>query len=97
MKLELNTNILAKILKGFFKLSLLLILFVFSLFFILAGIVQVPSVQHYLLEKSMVYASDLVDHKVTIQHLELGWFDEIVLHKATLYDKDQGKMIYLET
>ncbi len=93
--MEKKINILTKLTKGLFKVSLVVILSVFLLFFLIAGTVQVPAVQNYLVGKAADYATEMTGYKTTIEGVHIDWFDIVVLEEAVLWDKHNARMIYL--
>jgi hypothetical protein len=93
--LKKKINIIAKLTKGFFKVSLVIILSVFLLFFLLAGAVQVPAVQNYMVDRITIYAEEMTGYKASIEGIHIDWFDIVVLEEAVLWDKHNAKMIYL--
>ena len=88
-------DIVTKLIKGLFKISLVTTLCLFLLFFLVAGAVQVPTIQNYLVGKATTYAEELTGYKATIEGIHVDWFDLLVLEEAVLWDNQKTKMIYL--
>jgi polyisoprenoid-binding protein YceI len=90
-----GNNIFAKLIKGLLKIFLGITLSVFLLFFLIAGAVQVPFVQNFLVQKITAYATTFTGYEISIEGIHIDWFDVIVLEEAVLWDKHESKMIYL--
>lgn len=88
-------DILAKVIKGLFKVSLVIVLSLFLLFFMVAGAVQVPAVQNWLVKKVTEYATEITGYKTTISGIHIDWFDIVVLEESVLWDNHNNRMIYL--
>ncbi|HSZ25480.1 MAG TPA: translocation/assembly module TamB domain-containing protein [Cytophagaceae bacterium] len=86
---------MTKLIKGLFKVSLAITLFLFLLFFMIAGAIQVPFVQNYLVDRTTEYATELTGFTISIEAIHIDWFDVIVLEEAELRDKNNSRMIYL--
>jgi hypothetical protein len=93
--LKKKTNIWTKLIKGLFKVSLVITLCVFLLFFLVAGAVQVPTIQNYIVGKATEYAEEVTGYKTSIEGIHIDWFDLLVLEEAVLWDEHNAKMIYL--
>jgi hypothetical protein len=88
-------NIVAKVIKGLFKVSLVVVLFLFLLFFLVAGAVQVPLVQNKIVDAAAKYGTELTGYKATIEGIHIDWFDIVVLEEVVLWDRHNKRMIYL--
>lgn len=67
----------------------------FLLFFLVAGAVQVPFIQNYIVNKTAEYATEITGYKISIEGIHIDWFDIVVLEEAVLWDNHNAKMIYL--
>jgi hypothetical protein len=92
---KIINKIPTKLIKGLFKVSLVITLCLFLLFFVIAGAVQVPFIQNYIVDKTTEYATKVTGYNVTIGGIHIDWFDVVVLEEAVLWDKHKAKMIYL--
>ncbi len=88
-------NIVTKLVKGLFKVSLVTLLCLFLLFFLVAGAVQVPTIQNYMVARATDYAEEITGYRASIEGIHIDWFDLLVLEEAVLWDQQNSKMIYL--
>jgi len=77
------------------KVSLSIVLFLFLLFFLIAGAVQVPTIQNRLVKEATEYATNITGYNVTIEGIHIDWFDIVVLEESALWDQHHKRMIYL--
>lgn len=63
------------------------VLSIVLLFVLLAAIIQIPSVQNYLISKTTTYLSSELQTSVKIERFSLDFFDEISIHNLYIANK----------
>lgn len=58
--------------------------------------IQFPYVQTKLVQKASVYISRLLNYPITINSVDISWFDMIDLNGVKVMDKEKNQMIFLE-
>lgn len=67
-----------------------------SLLILLYFLLQMPTVQNWLLRHATAYCTDLVGSKVEIRHIDLAFFDNIVLDGVYVEDHRGDTLLYAE-
>jgi len=69
---------------------------IFVLFSSISIALQFPTVQTYVVHKTTDYISDLLDYPISIEYINISWFDNIQLKKVSVEDRNQNQMIYVD-
>ncbi len=56
---------------------------------------RIPSVNRYVTQHAVTYASDLLGYPVAIGSIQLDWYDHILIQNVVLKDREKNDMIYL--
>lgn len=76
-----------------FKYTFVTLLSLIILTFVL---LQFSAVQTYIAQKVSKSLSERVDHEITIERVEINWFDDAVLKNVTIKDPQKEEMIFIE-
>lgn len=91
------TNIQFK--KFFRHLFIAALILVFSVVGLFSGILvalQYPYVQTKVVQKATAYISNLLQYPITIQAVDISWFDNVNLNGIKVLDRENNEMIFLE-
>lgn len=70
-----------------------------TVFGIFGGVIiaiQFPYVQTKLVQKASTYISRLLNYPITINSVDISWFDMVDLNGVKVLDKEKNQMIFLE-
>jgi len=86
--------------KKFFKhLLIAALILVFSIIGLFSGILvalQYPYIQTKVVQKATAYISNLLQYPITIQAVDISWFDIVNLRGIKVLDRENNEMIFLE-
>ena len=82
--------------KGFLKTVLLFFVSVLLLLAVVAGVLQIPSVQTLVVQKLSTYFSEKTGFPVKVARVHLRWFDSFELDELQVYDQQDSLMISIE-
>ena len=76
-----------------FKAVFFIFAFVFILFFSIIGLLQIPAVQTYVVQKISESVSERINYPISIGGVNISWFDTIVLEEVLVNDSIQESFI----
>jgi hypothetical protein len=91
------TNIQFK--KFFRQLLIAALILIFSIIGIFSSILvalQYPYIQTKVVQKATSYISNILQYPITIQAVDISWFDIVNLNGIKVMDRENNEMIYLE-
>ncbi|MGW8124023.1 translocation/assembly module TamB domain-containing protein [Roseivirga echinicomitans] len=63
------------------------------LLFIVIGLIHIPPVQNYLVDKATVYLTESTGYRSEIGYANIRWFNSVTIDELTIYDQNDVKMI----
>tara|TARA_A100000171_G_scaffold8683_1_gene6432 strand:+ start:2217 stop:6773 length:4557 start_codon:yes stop_codon:yes gene_type:complete len=63
------------------------------LLFIIIGLIHLPPVQNYLVDKATNYLSENTGYRSEIGYANIRWFNSVSIDELTIYDQNDVKMI----
>lgn len=79
------------------KIVLSLALSLLLLLLLLAGAIQFPYVQTKLVNYLSLQFSEKIDHKISLEHIYLWWFDTLEIEGVSILDPESNKMIQVNS
>ncbi len=68
----------------------------FVLLFLTMGIISIPYVQTMIIQKLTTSIFDKIDHEVSIDYINISWFDTILLRNVRIKDTQNRTMVNVE-